>query len=104
MKKTKSRKKMFNLIMRVREFRERWINYGFHIFGGIGFLFSVFALAFIFSDKGVTSPILMYSMKAFGIWMGIAIFMIIVGAILSAIYFNKKNWEKKDGAKKETFF
>jgi len=99
-----NKKNLFNLIMRIRKIRESWINQGFHIFGGIGFLFSVFALAFIFSDKGITSPILMYSMKAFGIWMGIAIFMILAGAILSAIYSNKNNWEKKNGDKKETFF
>jgi Na+-driven multidrug efflux pump len=99
-----NKKKLFNIIMRIMKIRESWINYGFHIFGGIGFLFSVFALAFIFSDKGITSPILMYSMKAFGIWMGIAIFMILAGAILSAIYSNKKNWEKKKHVNKETLF
>ena len=99
-----TRKKLFNFIKGLTYFRNIWINTGFGVFCGLGFIYSVFALAFIFSDRGITSPILLYSMKAFGIWISFAMVMITLGYILSAIYSNKKNWEKKDGVKKETFF
>lgn len=95
-----SRKKFFNFIMKFKKFRDEWIDIGLGTFGGLGFLYGVYALTFIFAQQGIKSPLLAYSMKAFGMWIGGAIIMLIIGMLLRAVYVNKKNWKKRKWTKK----
>ena len=97
-----ARNNFFKFIMKFKHFREEWISTGIGIFGGLGFLYSTFALAFIFSKEGIEMPLLFsYSMKAFGMWIAGAVIMFFVGMCLWAVYFNKKNWGKNKNAKEK---
>lgn len=95
----RTRKKLLDFIKSLNNVRSLVIRYGFEFFGGLGFLYSVFALAFIFSEKGIKlPPIFYYSLRAFGSWIAVVVLMFFVGLILLAVCYNKKNWGKEQSA------
>ena len=80
-----------------------WFETGLAIFGALGFLYSSFALAYIFAKEGINlPPFFSYTIRAFGMWISFSVIMVLVGWFAWAIYFNKRNWiNKRDDSKKQ---
>lgn len=90
------REELGNIISWVDQVRN-WVAFnGYFIFGGLGFIFGDLSFVYIISEKGQEVPnFVFYLFSIFGYWLGLIFTLAIAQMILSAIYFNKRNWGKR---------
>ena len=88
------KKEIQNIYEIIKSIRDFLMEFGVTAFGLLGFIYGSFALMYFFASNGIEIKVFEITLQAFGYWISITLFFIIIATGLKIVLKNKKNFRK----------